>query len=279
MNTEKAKSILNRLLKSSVGILILAIIIVLAISSSFTVKTGEVAIIKNFGKATEIKTEGLNFIIPFVQSKETMVVREQTIKFGVNEENSPIEVSTKDLQSVIVELTVSDIVSDPMKLYKAFTGNHVRSLLVPRIRDAVQSNVARYTIEEFVSQRALLASNIFDELKEELAPYGITLTNVSITNHDFSDAYEAAVEEKKIAEQAVEAEKSRQQKLIVEAENKVKLAELNIKEQELQAQANKIESESLTQQILQKMMIEKWNGELPKVNGENQPLITPEVFQ
>lgn len=275
----KFKEALNRLSKSVIGLIIVVLIVFAGINSGFIVNTGEVAIIKTLGKVTEIKDEGLNFKIPFIQTKETMTVREQTIKFGVGEENSPIEVSTKDLQSVIIELTVSDIVSDPMKLYRAFTGNHVRSLLVPRIRDAVQTNVAKYTIEEFVSQRGKLASDIFEELKSELEPYGLTLTNVSITNHDFSDAYETAVEEKKIAEQKVEAEKSRQQQLIVEAENKVKLAELKIKEFELQAQANQIESQSLTQQILTKMMIEKWNGELPKVTSDAQPLITPDLLQ
>ena len=207
-----------------------------------------------------------------------MQVREQTIKFGSGEEFPSIEVSTKDMQTVSIDLTMSDITTDPLKLYNSFTGNHVTSLLVPRVRDAVQSNVARYTIEQFVSQRAQLANDIFDELEEEFLPYGLTLTNVSITNHDFSDAYEAAVEEKKVAEQAVEAERSRQEKFIVEQESKVKLAELKIQEREATAKANQVESQSLTDEILTKMMIEKWDGVLPKVTGETSTIISPELL-
>ena len=124
---------------------------------------------------------------PIAQTRETITTREQTIRFGVGEESPPISASTKDMQTVEIEITVSDIVNNPEALYRAFTGRHVPSLLVPRIRDAVQSNVAKYTIEKFVAERAQLAKDIFDELKDELSPYGITLTNVSIVNHDFSD--------------------------------------------------------------------------------------------
>ena len=61
--------------------------------------------------------------------------------------------------------------------------------------------------------------------------------------------------------------------MAIVAENKVKLAEYALKEKELQAKANSIESNSLTPQLLKKMMIEKWNGELPKVQGNSSNLI------
>ena len=133
----------------------------------------------------------------------------------------------------------------------------------------MQSTIAKYTIEEFVSMRATISSEIFRELQDDFMAYGLNVSNVSIVNHDFSDEYERAVEEKKIAEQAVQKAKSEQEKLSVIAENKVKLAEYALKEKELQAKANAIESNSLTPQLLKKMMIEKWNGELPKVQGNS----------
>lgn len=264
--------------KLMVGAIAVILLVLLAFSSVFTVKTGEVAIVKTFGKVTDIRKEGLNFKIPFIQRREVMVVREQTIRFGDGEENSRISVSTKDMQTVTISLTVSDYVSDPMKLYQSFTGNHVRSLLVPRIKDAVQSNVAKYTIEQFVAQRAKLATDIFDELKIELESYGLVLTNVSITDHDFSDSYDTAVENKKVAEQEVETERKRQEKKIVEQESAVKLAELEIKKKELQAKANLLESQSLTQEILSKMWIEKWNGVLPMVGEHNGIMLNSNMF-
>lgn len=258
------------------------IILILLFGSFYNVDTGQVAIIKRFGKVIAIKEEGLNFKIPIIDHAYKMNVREQTLKFsneGENNDANAISASTKDMQTVLVSVTVSDIVSDPMKLYRAFTGNHVRSMMIPRVKDAVQSQVAKYTIEEFIAKRDQLSQDIYTDLEENFANYGVTLTNISIIDHDFSDAYESAVEAKKIAEQQVEEEKQKQQKLIVEQENKVKLAELEVERKKLEAEANSVITSSLSKEILQKQMIEKWDGKLPYVNGNsNGVILSPEMF-
>ena len=240
----------------------------------YTVKTGEVAVISTFGKLDRIENEGLHFKIPFIQSKDFMETREKTYIFGKTQEmDTTLEVSTKDMQTIKLEFTVQANISDPEKLYRAFSLNYEWRFIRPRVNEIVQSTIAKYTIEEFVSMRATISSEIFRELQDDFMAYGLNVSNVSIVNHDFSDEYERAVEEKKIAEQAVQKAKSEQEKLSIIAENKVKLAEYALKEKELQAKANAIESNSLTPQLLKKMMIEKWNGELPKVQGNSSNLI------
>ena len=257
------------------------IAIILLLMSFYNVDTGQVGIVKRFGKVIAIKEEGLNFKIPLIDSVYKMNTREQTLKFsyeGDNNDAPAISASTRDMQTVLVSITVSDIVTDPMKLYRAFTGNHVRSMMVPRVKDAVQSQVSKYTIEEFIAKRDQLSKDIYDDLEETFANYGVTLTNVSIIDHDFSDAYEQAVEAKKIAEQQVEEERQKQQKLIVEQENKVKLAELEVERKKLEAEANSIITNSLSKEILQKQMIEKWDGKLPYVTGDSGTILSPEMF-
>lgn len=244
------------------------------LTNCYTVKTGEVAVISTFGKLDRIEYEGLHFKIPFIQSKDFMETREKTYIFGKTQEmDTTLEVSTKDMQTIKLEFTVQANISDPEKLYRAFGLKYEWRFIRPRVNEIVQSTIAKYTIEEFVSMRATISSEIFRELQDDFMAYGLNVSNVSIVNHDFSDEYEKAVEEKKIAEQAVQKAKSEQEKLSVIAENKVKLAEYALKEKELQAKANAIESNSLTPQLLKKMMIEKWNGELPKVQGNSSNLI------
>ena len=263
------------------GSLCVVAVIILLITSFYNVDTGQVGIVKRFGKVIAIKEEGLNIKAPLIDKVYKMNVREQTLKFsyeGDNNDAPAISASTKDMQTVLVSVTVSDIVSDPMKLYRAFTGNHVRSMMVPRVKDAVQSQVARYTIEEFIAKRDQLSKDIYNDLETTFAGYGVTLTNVSIIDHDFSDDYEKAVEAKKIAEQQVEEERQKQQKLIVEQENKVKLAELEVEKKKLEAEANKIVTDSLSKEILQKQMIEKWDGKLPYVTGGSDTILSPEMF-
>lgn len=263
------------------GSLCVVAVIILLLTSFYNVDTGQVGIVKRFGKVIAIKEEGLNIKAPLIDKVYKMNVREQTLKFsyeGDNNDAPAISASTKDMQTVLVSVTVSDIVSDPMKLYRAFTGNHVRSMMVPRVKDAVQSQVARYTIEEFIAKRDQLSKDIYNDLENTFAGYGVTLTNVSIIDHDFSDDYEKAVEAKKIAEQQVEEERQKQQKLIVEQENKVKLAELEVEKKKLEAEANKIVTDSLSKEILQKQMIEKWDGKLPYVTGGSDTILSPEMF-
>lgn len=264
------------------GILIAVVVgFILTLMSLYNVDTGQVAIVKRFGKVIAIKEEGLNFKLPIVDKVYKMNTREQTLRFsyeGDNNDSPAISASTRYMQTVLVSITVSDVVSDPMKLYRAFTGNHVRSMMVPRVKDAVQSQVSKYTIEEFIAKRDQLSKDIYDDLEETFANYGVTLTNVSIIDHDFSDAYEQAVEAKKIAEQQVEEERQKQQKLIVEQENKVKLAELEVERKKLEAEANSIITNSLSKEILQKQMIEKWDGKLPYVTGDSGTILSPEMF-
>ena len=250
---------------------IVTFVIGLVLSNCYSVNTGEVAIISTFGKITRIDTEGLNFKIPFVQSKDYMETRERTYIFGkTDEQDTTLVVSTKDMQSILIDLTVQANITDPEKLYRAFHNKHEYRFVRPRVKEVVQATIARYTIEEFVSKRAEISRIINEDIADDLAEYGMNVSNVSIVNHDFSDEYEKAIEMKKVAEQAVERAKAEQEKLKVEAENRVKLAEYALKEKELQAKANAIESNSLTPQLLKKMMIEKWNGQLPKVqNGSN----------
>lgn len=281
-----------------IAIIIFAII--LFKSAAFNVQEGSVAIITRFGKVVDVKEAGLNFKIPFVDKRINMRTREQTVKFGEGEEFSSLRVTTKDMQTIWLDLTVSNITTNPLKVYKAFTGRQLQSMLLPRIKDAVQSNISKFTIEEFIVQRPKLADDILKDINSKTEKYGIVVTNVSIMNHRFSDVYANAVEQKKAAEQAVETEKAKQKQSVVEQETKaktaeieqrakakvaeieqeakVKVAELRVKEKELEAKANKVETESLSEVLLRKLTIEKWNGQMPTVVGNDKMLLPSNVI-
>ena len=253
-------------LDGAIGVFVLLLIL----TNCYTVDTGEVVIISTFGKITRVENEGLHFKIPFVQSKTFMETREKTYIFGKTDEmDTTMEVSTKDMQSIKLEFTVQASITDPEKLYRAFNNKHEQRFIRPRVKEIIQATIAKYTIEEFVSKRAEISKLIFEDLKDDFSQYGMSVSNVSIVNHDFSDEYERAIESKKVAEQEVEKARAEQEKLKVEAENKVRLAEYSLQEKELQAKANAVESNSLTPQLLRKMAIEKWDGKLPQVQGNN----------
>jgi regulator of protease activity HflC (stomatin/prohibitin superfamily) len=92
--------------------------------------------------------------------------------------------------------------------------------------------------------------------------YYINVISVSLTNIDFSDQFETAVEDKMIAEQ---------QQLKAEYENQTKVAkakadaEAKLVAAEAEAEANRLLERSLTDKILQEMYLDKWDGKLPQV--------------
>lgn len=139
------------------------------LTNCYTVKTGEVAVISTFGKLDRIEYEGLHFKIPFIQSKDFMETREKTYIFGKTQEmDTTLEVSTKDMQTIKLEFTVQANISDPEKLYRAFGLKYEWRFIRPRVNEIVQSTIAKYTIEEFVSMRAAtISSEIFRELQDD----------------------------------------------------------------------------------------------------------------
>lgn len=245
-----------------------------AMINCYSVETGEVAIVSTFGKITRVDNEGLNFKIPFVQSKTFMETREKSYIFGKTDEmDTTMEVSTKDMQSIRIELTIQASISDPEKLYKAFNNKHEQRFIRPRAKEVIQATISQYTIEEFISKRAEISQIINKDISDDLSEYGIQVSSVSIINHDFSDEYERAIEQKKVAEQAVGRAKAEQEKVLLEYKNKVNIAKLELQEREIKAKANAIESQTLTPQLLKKMAIEKWDGHLPKVQGETNTFV------
>ena len=237
-------------------------ILLIALFGTYTVNTGEVAIISRFGKVINVEKEGMKFKIPIIDKKTKLEVRDRLIK-GV------YSVSSEDLQTVSTEVAVQYKIIDPLKVFKSFKNKYDTRLINPRISEIVQAISSNYTIEELVAKRQQLGQDIYTTLKNDLLPYGIEVQKVSIINHDFSDSFEQAIEQKKSAEQLAQKEE-------IENRQRIKNAETNLKVKELEAKANSILTETLTDKVLKKQLIDKWNGEMPKVVGKDNLLLNIE---
>ena len=78
-----------------------------------------------------------------------------------------------------------------------------------------------------------------------------------ITNHDFSDEFDKAIENKKVAEQGALK------------------AKYDLQRVKLEAEAQKEKQKSLSPLVLQEKAIDKWDGKLPNYFSGNQlPFIT-----
>lgn len=235
----------------------------LALGTSYTVKTGEVAIVSKFGKIVDVKGDGLHFKTPIIMSKDIMVVRNTTYDF------SKVEVSTKDMQTISLDLKMQVEITDPELVYRNFRNNYVQAYVTPVAYESIQSVIAQYNIQDFVSKRQEVSNRMLESMKNKFKENGFNIRSINIVNHDFSDAYEKAIERTKIAEQdKITAEKEYEKQLEI-ARKKKEIALALKEEKEIVIKTMEMEANTLNDKVLKKMFIEKWDGKLPTTMSDD----------
>lgn len=226
----------------------------IAIMSSFSIiETGERGVVLRLGEYKYTMNEGLNFKAPFIDSVYKMQIRDKSY-------NSDVEVSSKDMQTIKISSSLvysldSQKVGDIYRRY----GNNIESTIIkPTVAEVINATIAQYPIEEFVSKRDEISKKIMGTIRTRLSDIGIDIKSFLITNHDFSDDYNKAIEQKKIAEQAAIT------------------AEYNKQKAQLDSEANKYRNEGLSKYVLMEKFLDKWDGHMPKVltgNDGNMSMI------
>lgn len=239
--------------------------------SMHTVDAGEVAVVKEYGKTKEVKGAGLYF--DFWVGKSYVYVDTKT-------QDLTIEAMTysSDAQVMNVVLTVQyrflgEKAMDVINEYgttKALT-SRITSVLTETPKAALSTRTAM----EIIANRSAITPEILEAAKMAIGDkYPIEITNVAISNIDFSDAFEQAVEEKMIAEQ-------NKLKADYENEKKVATAKANSEakkiEAEGEAEANRLLENSLTENVLRDKYLDKWDGKLPStmVGDDTALMVSP----
>ena len=226
-----------------------------------TVPTGHTGVVTVFGTVEpQTYDAGIHFTAPWKQVVN-MDNRIQKI-------SSEMSGTTSDMQDVYTKFTLNYQISkkNASEIYKTIGKEYEDTVIVAQTNNTVKSVLAKYAATELVSSRSEVAAAIEKELESVLSKYDIEVVDTAIENLTFSDEFNDSIEQKVIAEQNLERAKTEQEKLNLEVEQEAKR---KIAEAEGIAKANTILTESISDDILQKNMIDKWNGELPKVVGNS----------
>lgn len=207
-----------------------------------------------------------------------------------------MESFSSDIQQVVLTVAVNSNVSSESAgiLYKTVGMNYLATLMEPRLLENVKVVVSQYTAESLIAQRENLSRQILALMQNDLAPYGIVISNISVENIDFTDSFESAVEAKQVATQEKQRAQTQQEQATMEAqqaaERKRIAAEADAEvakvqadaeaysvqvRAEAEAQANEKISKSLTADLVEYKQIQQWNGELPRFvgGGSSIPII------
>lgn len=222
------------------------------------VNAGERGVVMKFGKVQDtIFDEGIHPVLPIVTTVEKLSVRVQ--KNDIN-----AEASSRDLQDIKMDIAVNWHI-EPDQVNRIFQQVGEKEQIVfriinPAVSEVVKAATAKKNAEEIITKRTELKEEIDNQLQKRLVEYGIAVDGVSIVNISFSPEFAKAIEAKQIAEQEAkraefEAAKAEQQAI----------AEVN--RAKGQAEAQRLQRQTLTAELLQKQAIEKWDGKFPLVLG------------
>ena len=106
----------------------------------------------------------------------------------------------------------------------------------------------------------------FYYLEEMLKSEGVEIIQLTINFMKAVVEIEKAIADEAVAKKRVETAEQNRLKAKKDAQTKV----INAK---AEADANKILEKQLTNKILAQQWIKKWNGEVPKVSGDNKSMI------
>ena len=239
------------------------------IFSSFTViSAGHTGVQVTLGEVNPLPlTEGVHFVNPISSVKDVDVRLQKAELKGAN-------AGTKDLQVVHTDIVVNFRL-DPLKvphIYKEYGLNVDEKVLGPGINEAFKSVTGHYTSEELVTKRDLVSAEILTHLVAKMAPFNITVSNISLVNFGFSQAYQQAIEAKVIATQQTAKAEQDLARIKVEAASRV--AQAKGEAEAISIQATAIQSNGGANYV-QLQWIEKWDGKLPTtvLGGDSKTLM------
>lgn len=216
------------------------------------------------GTSSKTLNEGITFKSPI--DKVFLIpttVEERSIK--------NVNVQTKDAQFVKAEVNVKFRVNqkDAFKVYKRYTtlDNLKQNIISNYAQKSIETVVTQYNvIDTLGAKKNEIYSLATKDLQNMLKDEGVELVQLTIKDMNAGDEIEKAIADEAVAKKRVETAEQNRLKAKKDAETKVVNARA-------EADANKILEKQLTNKILIQQWIEKWNGEVPKVSGDNKSMI------
>ena len=234
--------------------------------SYYVVQTGTVAVVYTNGSISKIAEPGLHFKIPFIDKVQSF----RTIELKMTAKTTA---ASKDIQPITTEVSLNYRVdpSNVQHVVDKYGMNFHETIIQPRLFDTVKAVSAQYRSEELLANRELVKTKMTEILNRDLAKYKIQVESVQIVDFSFSQTFMKSIEDKLKAEQDSLRAKYELDRIKVEAEQKVTMAQAEAETIRIQTAAIR---ENGGMEYVRLKEIEKWNGVLPAtVYGMEVPIV------
>jgi regulator of protease activity HflC (stomatin/prohibitin superfamily) len=236
-----------------------------------TVDAGEIAVVKEMGKIIDTREAGTHFDFWMVRSYDKYDTKVRQL--DITTQSYSNDKQTMDVAMTVQYQVKPDAVKEIAKTYGGLTAleGKIQSIAVERTKAVLSS----YTADKIIMERATVSSAVSTEIENTVGDnYHVDITMVALTNIDFSDAYEQAVEAKMVAEQAKLQKDYENQAKEAAAKTEAEVKKLQAdadaytKEKAAEAEAKAIEIKSLE--------VARMLG-LTVVDAEGNEVIKPEL--
>ena len=219
--------------------IVLALAFIIVPFSFHTVDSGQVAVVKQLGKVNEDeRTAGTHFDLWVTNNYIKYDATVQTIDLVFSAYSA--DAQTMDVAATLQYQIIPDKASDIATQYGALATlqNRITSIATEKAKSELSKDKAM----DIIANRAQMSPRVEEVIKNAIGEsYHVNVIAVVLTDITFTDAFESAVEQKMIAEQAkLKAEYENQTKVAqaeAEAEAKLKAAQAEIEIAEAQAEA------------------------------------------
>ncbi|QNG62591.1 prohibitin family protein [Rhizobium phage B1VFA] len=259
---------------------IIAFFVVCLLGGSFyTVDEGERAVVVSQGKIASIAGPGFHWKKPFLDDAHIISVRTQAVEFP----EEPVYTADRQTATVTFSVNYSAVPADAevttlYREYQTLEGFESRALK-RQVREQIKNVFGTFTADTAIRERGRLNN----EVAKAIADLGAGLVKVeglNIENINFSDAVEAAAEQRAQAEMLVQTEKQKLEREKVLALTKVTQAQAEADSQlavaKAAAEATRVQGEAdaaalrakndaikESPNLVELTKAQKWDGKLP----------------
>ena len=177
---------------------VLFIFVMLLLSSTYVIKTNQFAVIKQFGKIMEIKSEpGLYLKVPVIQNVQKVDKMKRLYDVAKS------DVITKDKKSLISDSYVVYRVKDAKKYLKTLNGidERARERIEASTYNGMKQIISSMTQDEVIKSRGNSLTTVLTEsVEEDMEEYGIEVVQVKIKALDLPEDNKNSVYERMISE-------------------------------------------------------------------------------
>ena len=222
----------------------------LGFSSFYVIDEGERGVLTRNGAFVSVEEPGLGFKVPFIDSVTAMEIRNM-------KQEMPAHVYSSDTQQYKAQISVNYDLnpSEVERIFKSEGVYYADRRLRPIVEKVLKEVAGKYSAQRTIQERDVFGAEVRDAIKAEAAKYGINITEVQLTNIDFTDQFEAAIETAMLAKAKVEEERNILEQKRIQAETQVveATAQANAERERAKgaADAKRIEAEAEAARIQQ----------------------------